>query len=121
MKIQILKKRLVWQSLVLIVIDGLFFGLTDPRTVNSLFLIVGFVLLGLNVYVLVKIVLVFLAKLGFSIKNRGKIAGFSVILACLLLALQSIGQLSARDVLIIVPLTVLLYIYTAYIRPKTFE
>jgi hypothetical protein len=121
MRIKILKKRLVWQSALLLVMDGLFFGLTDPSKVNSLFLIAGFILLGLSLYLLVQIVLSFLEKLGFKINNRRKIAVFVVILSCLLLALQSIGQLSARDVLIIIPLAILLYIYAAYVRPRTLE
>ena len=121
MNIQLLKKRLVWQTILLIAIDALFFGTINPQTANSLFLIAGFVLLGLNVYVLVKVILIFLTKLGFKIRNKGKIAAFCVILSILLLALQSIGQLSARDVLIIVPLTVILYIYTAFVRPRNLE
>ena len=119
MILKILKKRLFWLAILLVILDGLFFGLTNPTNVNSIFLIVGFVLLGGSIYVLTQIVLTFLIKLGFKIKNGGKIAGFIVVLSCLLLAQQSIGQLSARDVLIIIPLSVLLYIYAAYVRPRT--
>lgn len=119
MKIQLLKSKHFWQALVVLLLDALFFGFSDPNKVNSVFLIVGFVLLGVSLYVFLQIILGFLIKLGFKVKNRRKMSGFIVILTCLLLALQSIGQLTGRDVLIIVPLTALLYIYAAYIRPRT--
>lgn len=119
MKKQIHKHKLLGQLIFLLIVDGLFFGIANPNKVNSLFLIVGFILLGLSFYVLIQIILTYLIKLGFKVKNRRKIAGFIVVLSCLMLALQSIGQLSVRDVFILVPLTVLLYIYAAYIRPRT--
>ena len=119
MKIQIFKSRLFLELLAVIALDALFFGITDPNKVNSLWLIAGFIILGLSLYVVIKIVLVFLVKLGFKIKNKRKLAIFIAGLICFLLALQSIGQLSFRDVLIIIPITVLLYVYLAFIRPKT--
>ncbi len=119
MKIQIFKSKLYLELITVVALDAIFFGITDPNKVNSLWLIAGFVLLGLSLYVVIKIVLVFLVKLGLKIKNRRKLAIFSAGLICFLLALQSIGQLSLKDVLIIVPITVLLYVYLAFIRPKT--
>ncbi|MHB1864991.1 MAG: hypothetical protein ACYCPS_02400 [Candidatus Saccharimonadales bacterium] len=119
MKIRIIKKKIFWQAIILLVIDSLFFGLTDPNTVNSVFLLISFVLFGASLYVLIQIILVYLIKLGFKFKNRKKIAVFAAVLVSLLLALQSVGQLTGRDVLIFIPLTVLLFIYIAYIRPKT--
>jgi hypothetical protein len=65
------------------------------------------------------IIIKFLRKIGFKIKNSRKLTVFTVVMVCLLLALQSIGQLSIRDVIIIIPLAVLLYAYIAYIRPRT--
>ncbi len=120
MKIQILKTRSFLELMAVIALDAIFFGITNPGKVNSLWLIVGIVLLGISLYVVIKILLVFLVKLGFKIKNRRKLAIFTASLICFLLALQSIGQLSIRDVLIIVPITVLLYVYLTFIRPKTF-
>ena len=119
MKLQLHKSRLFWQAIFILILDGLFFGLTDPNKINSIFLIVGFVLFAVSLYVLTQIILDFMIKLGFKMKNRRKIAVFIAVLACLLLALQSIGQLTDRDVLIIVPLAALLYIYATYIRPRT--
>lgn len=119
MKIRITKNKTIWEFIVLLVLDGLFFGLTNPNKINSVFLVIGFVLFGLSLYLFVQIFLTFLHKLGFKVKNRGKLAGFVAILASILLAMQSIGQLSDRDVLIIIPLAILLYIYVAYIQPRT--
>jgi hypothetical protein len=119
MKMKIHKKSLTWQILTMLIIDGLFFGYLNPNKVNSLFLIVGFVLVGLTIYLFMQLVLIFFKNLGFKIKNRRKAAIFIAVLLSLLLSLQSIGQLTLRDVLIIIPIAVLLYIYTAYIRPRT--
>ena len=116
---KVLKNKLTIQSALLLVVDGLFFGLTNPNTVNSVFLIVGFILLGLSFYLLIKIIFLILAKLGVGAKRSRRVAGFISIPICLLLALQSLGQLSIYDVLIAIPLVVLLYIYTTHIRPKT--
>ncbi len=118
MKTQVFKTKRFWQVLIIIAIDALFFGLVNPNKVNSLFLIAGFILFGITLYIILQIFLGFLIKLGFKIKHRRKLAGFIVSLSCLLLALQSIGQLSIRDVLIILPLAVLLYIYAAHISPR---
>ena len=119
MKIKIHNKLLTWQILAIIIIDGLFFGYVNPNKVNSLFLIVGFVLIAITLYLLMKLFLIFFVKLGFKVRNRRKIALFVSLLLSLLLSLQSIGQLTIRDVVIIVPISTLLYIYAAYIRPRT--
>ena len=121
MKNKIFKNRLFRQASILVIIDCLYFGLTNPNKINSIFLIAGFILFGLSLYVIISAVMTFLKRMGWQLRNRRRIAIFSVGLICLLIALQSIGQLSTRDVLIIIPLTILLYIYTAYIRPRTFN
>ena len=118
MKTNIHKKRLTWQILTALIIDAFFFGLVNPNKVNSLYLIVGFILIGVTIYLLMQLLLIFFVRLGFKVKNKRKIAIFVAVLLSLLLSLQSIGQLSVRDVVIIVPIAILLYIYTAYIRPR---
>lgn len=119
MKIKIHKHRLTWQIIAILIIDGFFFGFVNPNKVNSLYLIVGFILVGITIYIFLQLLMTFFIKIGIRIKNRRKIAVFVSILLSLLLSLQSIGQLTVRDVIIIVPIAVLLYIYTAYIRPRT--
>lgn len=121
MKSRLLKNKRFWEILIILVIDGFFFGLTNPNKINSVFLIAGFILLGLTLYLLVQIIMSYLIKLGFKFKNRREIAIFSSVLVVILLALQSIGQLSGRDVLIIIPAIILLFIYLTYIRPKIYD
>lgn len=95
----------------LIIIDSLFFGLTNPASVASLMLIVGFLLLMLTTYGLVynfqKILAVYSPWLGRQRKlSVALTAGLGLIIA-----LQSIGQLSARDGLLIPLAVVALYGY----------
>jgi hypothetical protein len=115
------KNKLIRRAVLLFILDSIFFGLIDPNKVNSLFLLVGFILLGFSIYTFMRIIMFFLNKMGFKIKNGPKIAGFTAGVACLLLVLQSIGQLSIIDVSIILPMFVLLYLYFTYIRPKSLE
>lgn len=116
---KILENRLTIKAVILLVADGLFFGLINPNTANSTLLLVGFILFGLSLYLLIEAIFLILRKIGIEVKRSKKITGYIVIPVCLLLALQSLGQLSVFDILIVIPLVVLLYIYTTYIRPKT--
>ena|ERR1700722_121916 len=119
MKKRIFRNPSLYKLIVLFVLDGLLFGLTNPNKVNSLVLILGFLLLALTLYYLLLLLFGFMIRLGFKIKNRRKLALFTVVVFWILMALQSIGQLSTRDVLVIIPLAILLYVYIAYIRPRT--
>ena len=107
-------RRPLWLTIGLAVTDGLFFGLTNPANVASILLIVGFVLFVMTVFWLIynlqKLLAVYAPWLGRQTKlSLAMTAGIAA-----LLALQSIGQLTARDSLLI-PLTALaLYAYFGY-------
>lgn len=109
-----MRSRPFWFGLGLFITDALFFGLTNPVRVASIFLMVGFALVLLTVYWLVF--------------NFQKIAGFYMpwlttqkylsltVVACvgILLALQSIGQLTPRDTLLIPFAAFVVYAYASY-------
>lgn len=93
---------------------GLLFGVTNPENLPvAIFILVFLVLYGLS-YSLI-------ALLGLGAHNVGLIrwehkkiertAAFAAVLPVFLLVLQSIGQLTARDVLLAVGLFGLLFMY----------
>ena len=103
----------------LLMTDGLFFGLTSPSSVAPALVLVGFGLLVLTTYWLFynlqKIVALYAPWLSrqrkLSVSLTGGLAS--------LLALQSVGQLTARDVLIIPLAEVALYAYFGYGKRAT--
>jgi hypothetical protein len=87
----------------------LFFGI-DPNKVPSFVLILPFILLFTLLLTGISYVL---EKQGMGNKKSLKIAGLCASLPILLLVLQSIGQLTIRDVLTVGLLFVISYFYIA--------
>ena len=109
-----LYKPAFWLSSSLIIADGLFFGLTNPVRVASILIIVGFALLLLSFYwvfySLQKLIALYVPWL-----SRQKYLSLSAVVgAGAIVALQSVGQISARDFLLIPLAVVVLYAYTSY-------
>jgi uncharacterized membrane protein YccC len=114
---RLLKHAHFWLIVGLFGIDGLFFGLTDPDKVPSLLLIIGFLLCAFTLYCVVRGVLVVSSWYGLPFNRHGKrLARVLTGLAAGILALQSIGELGSRDVLVLLPLTILTYMYVTYGR-----
>ena len=109
-----IRRRSFWLSLGLIVTDGLFFGLTNPVKVASILLIVGFALLMVTVYWLFynlqKILGLYAPWLSRQRKLSLSLSGGMGAL----LALQSVGQLTIRDSLLIPLAALALYAYFGY-------
>jgi Mn2+/Fe2+ NRAMP family transporter len=85
----------------------LFFGL-DPNKVLSFVLVLPFILLFALLFVGISFVL---ETRGMGNRKSMKIAALCASLPILLLVLQSIGQLTVRDVLTVVLLFALSYFY----------
>lgn len=98
----------------LLVVDGVIFAGTDAHQVAVWLLIVGFGLAVLTVYRLVYFGLAFLRLYGLVIKRRRRAAATLTGVIALLLALQSAGGLSPKDVLLLLPLVVIGYNYVSY-------
>ena len=83
----------------IIVAGACFFGLTSPRELALPLLLVSFVVVGAMLYSAVRLVLVAtsLNSRLTSLQSRA-VTGTLVVLPVLLLMLQSIGQLTIRDV-----------------------
>lgn len=104
---------------VLIVADLMFFGLVNPAKTPSYNLIVGFLLFTITAYVMVGALFRLAVWYGIAKADRQKY--FSRIITggvAGIVALQSIGQLYSRDVLVLTPLAILIYMYLSYRNNK---
>lgn len=109
-----LARRHVRYFIILLGLDMLVFGSSDARKVPSYILIVGFVLLLATVYQAFYGVLSLSRLYGLKLKRRGRFALYLTGVVGILIALQSIGELSPRDVAVLLPLAVIGYLYSSY-------
>ncbi len=83
---------------------------TNPQSLPSVLLIVPFVLLFLIAFLLLLFVGL---RRGLARGRAGRVAAFSAALPVFILVLQSLGQLTPRDVLTILFLFGIAYLYMA--------
>ena len=100
-------------------IDALFFGFTNPARVPSLLLIVGFGLVVVTLYAGLRFVLSIGAIYNPWFQRQRRPIGYITGLLAAMLALQSIGQLSLRDVIVLLVLSAVLAVYYDYSKSKT--
>jgi hypothetical protein len=101
---------------LLLMINVLFFGLINPTTSNSYVVMLGCILIILNIYALVLIITRLVAIfIPVSAATQKRFTLFMSLLLVFMLLMQSIGQLSTRDLIAILPLLAVLYIYLTYI------
>ncbi len=107
--------RKFMQLSALFVLDVLFFGLIDPAKAYAVVVIVGFGLLVATVYVIVDFLLLLIEKLAvITPMARKRLLSGATMLFALLVAMQSIGQLTVKDMFAIVPLVVVVAFYLSY-------
>jgi hypothetical protein len=53
---------------------------------------------------------------GLPLKRKKRLSAYIIITFGLIFALQSMGELSAKDILVIIPIAVIGYIYTSYFK-----
>jgi hypothetical protein len=103
-----------WQLIGLLGADFLLFSTTKATEVPSVIIIVGFGLLTATLYWIIRGVIDLVGLYGISVTRKRQFALYSTAILGGLIALQSIGELSGRDVLVLLPLAALGYIYSAY-------
>jgi hypothetical protein len=109
-----------WLISGLLLADGLLFGLSNPGRVSSWLLAVGFVLMALTLYQLLYGLLKAADWYGLPGKaHRHRQARTLTGLVAGVIALQSIGELGRRDVLVLLPLALLAYLYMSYGKGKS--
>lgn len=104
-------------SLAILAFDLVFFSFTDPAKLNSIFLIFGFLLMALTAYLLISKLCAIGRVYGLQFDRKShQIALFGTGIIVTLMALQSIGELTLRDLLVALPLGVITYMYLSYGR-----
>lgn len=120
MIIKLLRHTRFWQGIALLAADAAFFGTTNPGRVVSIVLMLGFLLVTFSLYYLVGLLLSAARLYGLSFgRHHRRLALFATGAVAGMLALQSIGEFSLRDALVLGPLALLLYVYLGYGRLKT--
>ena len=111
--------RKIGLIVALLVLDTIFFTRTDAHSVASVTLIVGFLLLVTTVYLCLRRLLALARVYGLPFsQHERRFAIFGTGVVALFIGLQSMGELSRRDLLVSVPLTVVLYLYFSYGKAK---
>ncbi len=118
-----MRKILTHKKIVMIgglaTVDALFFGLTNPARVPSLWLIVGYGFVVATLYAGLRLVLSVGGVYSPWFQRQGRPVGYTTGVLAAVLALQSIGQLSLRDVVVLLVLSAVLAVYYDYSKTKT--
>jgi hypothetical protein len=113
-KLKLIKHRRLWQGIALLILDLVFFGTTDANSTPAYAVIIGFVLIIFSLYILLYCLLSLARLYGLPLKHKKRL---SIVLTSVIggmIALQSISELSPRDVLVLLPLAALAYVYITY-------
>jgi hypothetical protein len=117
--VMLLQKRSVLYLITVLVLDVLFFSTTDPSKVAAPWLIVGYILAVMTLYWLIR---AFIAFVGLYIRavriQKRRLTKVLTIVGAVTLAMQSVGQLSFRDLAVLMPLALIAYFYFSYGRGK---
>jgi hypothetical protein len=111
-------KRTKTSTIAIILADSFFFIISDPTHLSAPFMIFGFLLLGLTIYLLCRLAARVMCELGLiSSPKRWAVAVVSLFIY-IMITLQAIGQLSLRDIAALVPLVAMAYFYFTRISSK---
>jgi len=101
-----------WSTAALFGLDGLFFGLTSPTKVAAPTLFIGFLLVVASLYRVMQGVSKVLGWYGLRFgRHRQRFLRLTTGVIAGVIALQSIGELTARDLMVMLPLALVLYLY----------
>jgi hypothetical protein len=115
---KVIRPKHYLQYLGLFFVDILFYTLSNPNKDPSYMVIVGFVLLILSVYLIINLTFALLHLYGLRMKRKKPLSLYLTGMVGLIIALQSVGELSPRDVLELLPIVIIGYAYTDYMRPN---
>jgi hypothetical protein len=103
-------KKIIFISGVCLAALALLFISTEPTKVPSLVLVIPFLLIFI---ILLALFALLFQKRGMSVRRSWRIAALCAGIPLVLLVLQSIGQLTARDLLTMAALFSLSYFYVS--------
>lgn len=112
----IIYRHSFWQLPVLFILDFAYFGTTNVSKISAFLMIIGFVFLMANVYFLIYKAIGLVRLYGLPVVRRTRLSMYLTGAIGLLVALQSIGELSLKDILVMLPLALIAYLYQSYMR-----
>ncbi len=112
--LKILARGYLQKFIALLLIDAILFGSTGVASVSSPILIIGFVLLIATIFYFTRIILGVIGFYGVKIKRPRYLALCISGVMGSLLALQSVGELNAREIIVLLMLGGLTYLYSSY-------
>jgi len=110
------KSRHIQLTIGLVLIDLIYFSDTSATDSKPLIIFTGFILIGLTFYAFINGIMKFLSLYGIKIRQISRFSAFISIFLIIILALQSIGELSIKDVLVLLPITLITYVYSSYFK-----
>lgn len=112
---QTLQNRHLQICAALIAADCFVFTLVDPQQASALWLITGYILMAVTLFGLASLLATGLKSYGKRTQVVGKrFLRYSTLIIVVLLGLQSIGQLTFKDIVALLPLAVIAYLYFGY-------
>lgn len=111
---KLISRKRAWQLAGLLIADLGVFGLTNATQVASYILIVGFLLLVVTIYCAAYGLAEMARLYGLPVKHKPRLATYTAVFVGLMVALRSIGELNSRDVLVMIPLAFIAYVYSFY-------
>ena len=113
---QLLRNYQFQMVVAVLIADGFFFSFTKPSTASSQLLIAGFGLLIITTYFITRLII---ALLGLVVPVIAKQKYLEVVVSAIfgvIVALQSLGQLSLRDFIVVVVFAGFIYLYGSYTK-----
>lgn len=111
-----INKKQFMPAASLVIVNAAFFGLTNPGQISTGWLGVGLILILVTMYAVLYGAIGLLKIYGVRLNRsaRRHVALYATIVLGLLIALQSIGGVSGRDIAVLAPLVGLGYFYVQY-------
>jgi ABC-type uncharacterized transport system permease subunit len=110
----LIKNKYIYRLVIILILDALLFTLTNPHSVSPIILLLGFICCIATIYYTTHFLLFLLSFYGIKVTHARQLSVCMAGLGGFLLALQSIGELSLRDIVVIVPLILLVYLYITF-------
>lgn len=118
----LLRAHYLQRCIALFVADCLVFSFVNPAKASAPWLIIGYILLGLTLLSLLNLAAMVLKTYGKHPYALGRrLFRYVGVVAIALIGLQSIGQLTTRDVVTLLPMALIAYIYFSYSKKATTE
>jgi hypothetical protein len=109
-----LGQEYIQKLVTLLIIDIIFYTSSDAQNVSSLILMIGFILVLISTYYICRAILGTIALYGIKFKRPTYLSFYASIVLGSLLALQSVGELSPHDIVVLLPIGILAYLYSSY-------